>query len=630
MRSAATSGPSTGGGACRTRTRRRWWTIAGLTAITLLLTLGIMLALYARRLDRSYGDVQQSAGVLQAQVEDAGLEQALSGDELRQLDTNLATLNADMRTLNSQLDTPVLGDIARNVPTLSAKVRASQALLELGITFTSLARDGTTVALDIRGAFERTGFSTDNPTAGPTWLDATRANRERIDDLQRRFEAAVVSRERIDEANLTGRGLGALRTLDALIARASRIRDDYVSLLPVLDTAFGAGQDARYFVLLQNAEEVRQSGGFPGVGALITIRDGRLASIDIQSITELDQAYADRRTMILPAPGPIREYLKQEEWLPHDAIWSADFSQAARQFLAMYAVSRWPELQGVVALNYSAVQDVLRVIGPYEVQVQGDAATISADGIIALIESFRGTNEHKLVVAELGQSLIAKLKEASIGTKKRVWESLTASANRREIQVYMLDPTMQAQVVVRGWDGALEPRPGTPTLAMTIASVAGGKSSTNIYADTTLELEADTGAGGFTRVRWTIQLQHRGDPNGNPRYNGFHRTWLSVYLPRGAELMSSSLTPDPPAVSDDPRALGYNVPILPGEQATLVIEFTLPSPPANVLLRRQSGANDALVRLRGGGFGCVFDESLTLSEDYLLDAATCGANALTR
>ena len=583
-----------------------------------------IVAIYARQLDQGYGRVKHSADAIQTRV-DTSNGATLSARDLEALNVELGTLQADLNDLDGQLHRPLLGALARNAPLISDKVKAAQQLLEVGIAFTSVASEGTEVALEIRAAFEQTGFSTSNADPGPTWLDAVRAKRGTIDDLQARFDAAVAQRQSVDAAHLTGRGKSALVTIDKLIERAQRIRADYVSLIPLLDTALGAQQDAHYFVLLQNAEEIRQSGGFPGTSALITIHDGRLADIQIQSTVNLDKAYVDARTTPLAAPGPIREYLKQEEWLPHDALWSADFPSAARAFLTMYDVSGWPPLQGVVALNFSAVQAVLSIIGPYEVDVQGEQQTVSADNVIHLIEEFRVNDQHKKVVGQLGNSLIDRLKGTDFATKKRVFEALRDSANQREIQVFMLDQATQTEVIKRGWDGALNPDPDVPTLGMTISSLAGGKSSTNIYAKTDLAVASapvSTGTG-ISTVSWTIELQNRGDPTGDQKYNGFHRTWLELYLPQGARLTSSSLTPDPAAIVDDPRAIGYNIGLLPGAKATLMVEFTLPTPVAQLLLRRQSGSNNVKFDISGHVGDCVFDTSLFLKQDKMLNTRDC-------
>jgi hypothetical protein len=222
--------------------------------------------------------------------------------------------------------------------------------------------------------------------------------------------------------------------------------------------------------------------------------------------------------------------------------------------------------------------------------------------------------------------LIDQLATTNFATKKRVFEALRDSADQREVQVYMLDPAMQAQAVKRGWDGALQPRPDVPTLGMTISSLAGGKSSTNIFARTQLQVASGV-AAGITSLTWTIELQNRGDPDGDQKYNGFHRTWLALYLPQGARLTSSSLPPDPPAVVDDVSAIGYNIGLLPGEETTLTVTVELSTPAAQLLLRRQSGSNNVKFDISGHSGACAFDKSLFLKQDELLDVGACAVSA---
>src|SRR5690606_31519634 len=163
-----------------------------------------------------------------------------------------------------------------------------------------------------------------------------------------------------------------LETLDGLLERANGIRDEYFHLFPLLDAAFGADEEVRYLVLLQNAQELRQAGGFPGTYALITIDGGRISSLEIESVGFLNAAYAEARPEVLPAPGPLQVYLKQDEWFPHDAGWSPDFPEVAETLFSMYDLTGWPPVHGVMALNSGAVSDILELIGAYELDIDGE------------------------------------------------------------------------------------------------------------------------------------------------------------------------------------------------------------------------------------------------------------------
>ncbi|MEW5919150.1 MAG: DUF4012 domain-containing protein, partial [Gemmatimonadota bacterium] len=392
-----------------------------------------------------------------------------------------------------------------------------------------------------------------------------------------------------------------------------------------LDTAFGANGEARYLILLQNREEPRPSGGFPGTFAVVTVSNGQLSGYEIDNIYTLDQAYLARRNQLVPAPGPIRAVLGQQELLPHDAMWSPDFSEAARVFLSLYAETGWPPLTGVIGLTDSVIQQVLAVVGPYRIEVDGQHLTVTAESFMQLIEAYRDLTwqdmaAHKRVVAILGDALIQQVKAADFATKKRIYFALREAADRRELQLYLSDPGMQAEVARRGWDGAIQPVAGIPTMAMTVAGLTGGKKGLTIHASSTIEV---TPSHGGTRIRWTVTLDHRGDPAGNEVYNGYEYAWLSLYLPEGARVIATSRPRAPEGVADDLRAVSFGIGILPGTTQPVTITFDLPAPAERLLIRRQAGFNDVAVRVRGTTGHCPMDWSFALSHDYLVRLTDC-------
>lgn len=582
-------------------------------------------ALYAYAVLQGYRDARASADVVQERYAADGAASNLRPEDLPRMSTDLGQLESDLRDLQGLVDAPLLGGIARHAPVVGDDVSASQDLLDLGVELTALAHDATEIANEIRTSFEATGMSADGSANQQTWLDIVREKRPQIEALEVRFDAALAQRAALDTSNLPAQGQTLLPQVDSLLARATGIRDEYFSVLPLLDTAFGADEDARYLLLLQNREEIRPGGGFPGTFAVVTISDGLLASYESDNIRVLDQAYAEHRAEPVLSPGPIREVLGQEEFLPHDALWSPDFSEAAQTFLSMYNQSGQPPLTGVIGLSDEAIQAVLEIIGPYQIEINGEMQTVSAETYLPLIESYRDQTwqdlgAHKHVVAQLGASLIDQVKAADIPTKKRIYFALRDAADQREIQVYLPNAEMQAQVVARGWDGALYPEPETPSMAMTVGGLTGGKKSLTLYGASAIQL-TPTATG--TTVRWTVTLDHRGDPGGNDVYNGYEYAWLSLYLPQGATLLTTSRTPEGPELADDPRALSFGVPIMPGTQETVTVEFSLAGPLERLYLRRQAGFNPIAVQITGDLGGCPLNWSLTLDRDYVAVAEQC-------
>lgn len=541
----------------------------------------------------------------------------------------LDAVEAGLARLQERMDVPVLSGLVRETPYLGERMRAVEDLVAFGLQTTALARDSVLLTQDVYGAYSETGLTGEVDPNAPTWLTVVQANRDLIDDLLLRFDGLLAQRAALDYDNLPQQGKNALNSIDSLLSRAGDVRTEYGGFLdyyPIVEQALAVNRDGRYLVMLNNSNEIRPSGGFPGTYALVSVSDGRLQDYSFHVITEFDVAYAERRPAELPAPAPISTFLLQPQLLPRDAGWSPDFGENAQRWLEMWRIAGFPAVDGVIAVSDQAVQDVFDVLGPITVQIEGESVTITGENIISVIESYRsGPGDlHKDAVRIIGTAMLERIKAAGLGNQREILDNVQASANRREIQIYAVNPQIQEEVVARGWDGALYPQPGVASFGVTIANVIGNKASANIQISANLDLQPQ--ADGTLLVTAELELKNNGDPDGDQFYNGFHRTWLSVWLPPDATLVSSEPASDAPPMADDPRSIGFHVPLLTQETRTVTVQFRLPAGSEQLLLRRQSGANDVRVRLSGTGSGaaaCSYEQRYWLDDDAVLDLTAC-------
>jgi hypothetical protein len=127
-------------------------------------------------------------------------------------------------------------------------------------------------------------------------------------------------------------------------------------------------------------------------------------------------------------------------------------------------------------------------------------------------------------------------------------------------------------------------------------------------------------------VSWTITLHHGGDPNGDPAYNGYHRSWLALYLPDGATLTDASIPAAPARLYTDARERAWVLDLYPGQSRTLTIEFEMPAAQA-LLLRRQPGLANVGTHVAARLPSCVFSATFGLARDTRLDLAGCAVVA---
>lgn len=603
---------------------RRGRALLAAFAVTVLLAGAV--GWWAWRVVADYHAVGVDAERLRARVGPSGSAARITPSDLPELLADFTRTERDLNALDARLDTPLVSDIAARLPYLGPRLRASRAAVAAGLELTRVARDGAQLGADAAAAYRTRGVWAD-PAAprGPTWLDVIAGQPGQIDSLSARFDGAVAARSALNDALLPGDAQRVLAQLDPLLARAQALRDQWLPLLPLAERALGATGDARYLVLLDDSQELHQSGGFPGTYATLDLRAGQVSQQAINNIRVFDAAYVANRSRVLPAPAPIRQYVLQQELLPHDVNWTPDFPWVGQQLVNMNDIAGQPPLAGVVAVEYSVVQDMLRVTGPVTVTVDGAAVTVTADNIITTIETYRDALEtHKQVVQLLGEALIARLRDADGATRARIARALLSAANRRELQAYATDPAAQAELAKRGWDGALRPDPATPTLALTVSNLTPNKASDKLRVAS--DIAVTPGPAGGLHVAWTVTLRHTGDPNGDPAYNGFHRTWLALYLPDGARLTRASRVAAPEALYTDPRERAWVIDLLPGETDSLTTEFDMPAASA-LLLRRQPGLSDVGTQVAVRLPDCSFGATFALGRDTRLDFTACATAA---
>lgn len=131
------------------------------------------------------------------------------------------------------------------------------------------------------------------------------------------------------------------------------------SLLSLVKTMLTTPSE--YVILLQNADEIRASGGFMGSYIRFS-NDGRFISVSpIQDIYEP----AGQFTGFVPAPTGALEYLSEGKGLKlQDANWYADFSQSAQTTLHFFSLGDEKRLGGVIAINSHLILEILKLTGP--------------------------------------------------------------------------------------------------------------------------------------------------------------------------------------------------------------------------------------------------------------------------
>ncbi|HID84147.1 MAG TPA: DUF4012 domain-containing protein [Anaerolineales bacterium] len=143
------------------------------------------------------------------------------------------------------------------------------------------------------------------------------AQQSKLAEAQTGLSRAAQARARIDKSTLSPRLATLLDRLDKYLSPLQFALQG-VLLAPEL---LAASEPKSYFILAQNDDEIRATGGFiSGVG-LLRVDRGRILELNFQdsyAVDDLSQPHAE-------PPLPLRRYMWAQIWLLRDANWSPDF-----------------------------------------------------------------------------------------------------------------------------------------------------------------------------------------------------------------------------------------------------------------------------------------------------------------
>jgi hypothetical protein len=482
--------------------------------------------------------------------------------------------------------------------------------------------DARKLGRDIPAMAERT----QHLTSGPAWwigahvpllgspLDSARDTTDVVADLGRRTvpELLDVAAD-IDPARLRRNGhtialaplahaAPALADADAQLDRAARQLRGGGSWLPAFDvgraglrgqveavrgyvdaaarvsrvfpTMLGQEGTQRYFIALQNEAELRGTGGLPGAFAIASVTGGgvrfeRFASDSVllparsNHVIDTGLDFGPDFTALYGGSDPTRLYTVSNL--------SPDFRAAARIWATMYQKVSGTHINGVIALDPTALSYFLAATGPAPVPGYGGA--ISAENVVPLTER----DEYKLYPDNLDRKrfLVAVLKAAATkltsgaGSPVALLQAATRSATEQRLLVWHEDASVERALEQTSYAGALPPASDDrPFSAVIVNNAAAGK--LDYYLGRAVSYSR-TGCGARRDVVVTITLTNAAPADGLPPYvttrlddappgvkPGDNRSIVDYFATPGARLQSVTLD-GRTSVASAQRYLGHEV-----------------------------------------------------------------------
>jgi hypothetical protein len=426
--------------------------------------------------------------------------------------------------------------------------------------------------------------------------------------------------QKIDIASVPAAQQDQAKELPGKIGEARDSVREFSVLADALVGFLGKDRARTYLLVFQNQTELRPSGGFMGSVAEITVDQGKLTSVYVPKGGTYDLK-GQLVARIIP-PKPLQ--LVQTLWQFQDANWFADFYKTADKIRWFWSKSGQPTLDGVVAINASFMEKVLKVTGPVEMPEYGK--TITADNFLletqkaVEIEYDKEANTPKKFIGDL----FAKMMERAKSFTPDQWLALSTASSQaldtKEIQIAMFNSDEEALVERFGWQGRLKPAPGD-ALALVGANIAGQK--TDAVVEESVKHIAEIQEDGTIIDTVRLQRTHMGKKG--ELFRGVRNVqYLRVYVPKGSELLDAQGFEAPPAelfkqpletdsqddqiaaidktskpavnsvsmaFEDDRTVFGGWLQLDPGKSQEIVLRYKLPFTVSDVLQKVQESAD---------------------------------------
>lgn len=543
-------------------------------------------------------------------IEDLPETSAMVETRLTLIDAQFAELRAEIRPYERLLTwlrwVPEYGDDAASIPPLLDLVEAllvtAHQLKSAIDPSLEYIEDGGSVDTLVRDLPDVIGEASPAVTDAERALAEARTARGEIEDPARLVpELREVVQQADDAMRLIERGLGVYEELSVLA--------------PAL-----LGEDAPHHILIlvQNADELRPTGGWITSTVYLVMSEGGVETVDVihSNDRRIDQFTTLRYE---EPPAPLRDVTQLPIWAFRDANWSPDFPSSANKAIQLYTSALQRPVDTVVAINQYSLAELLRATGPLALDsgaviTADNAAEVFRDLWTAYVEA-EGAENRKEFITDLSPILIQHLLHFdSLPDALARWQAVRLAADSRDLLVYSTIPVVQSKVEQLGWGGSI-PTAGGDYLYVTDSNIGINKTDLNVerrvsYHVSLARLDAPYSQLEVAYINHSAGQHGRACPGGQlvEMYEDVaddcYVDYLRLYLPDGTTLLAAPqfVLPDSFTYTRDP-AVGL-VRSLPDERGkevfgglmvvlqgqTLTSNFTFSLPPEEIFQTRSDGA----------------------------------------
>jgi len=326
---------------------------------------------------------------------------------------------------------------------------------------------------------------------------------------------------------------------------------DFNSLADALIDVMGGNGMRKYVVLFQNNNELRPAGGFIGSLALAEVDDGEIKSINVPGGGSYD--FQGSLTEHVASPKPL--WLINPHWQLQDANWYPDWPTSAEKVAWFLEKSGQSSVDGVIALQATTLQKLLRVLGPIEFPEY--SITLNAQNILQEIQTAvevnydKEENAPKKYLAELTPRVLDRILSSNSKELFGIMSLLKDEIEQKNILPYFRNQDINQEFLDRKWEPNIVPSE-MDYLSVIHANIGGGK--TDGVIDESWDSEITISSEGSIMADLTIVRRHTGNPA--VEFESWNNVdFARAYVPEGSELISAEgFKPPAAALYEQPEA----------------------------------------------------------------------------
>ena len=316
-------------------------------------------------------------------------------------------------------------------------------------------------------------------------------------------------------------------------------------IAPVLPNALGAEGPKRYLVAIGNQAEMRASGGAPLSLIMIEFNDGRISiPIKGQTSTQLFPPINAKVKWYGPALNPFfAQNPRNNPFVVTNTHPNFLYSgqEMAQAWSGQWDSPSYPDVDGVISIDLTAIAAVLEATGPVQSDVYGEV-TADQIGEILLVDAYAdfGVEQWQLR-QDANQKLLDELLTRVLSGSDLVpaAQAIVSTAPGRHFQVWMRERALeQLAVDAKAAGDVKDPRVGDWSAMYT---QNGNQSKVDVFQQRNVLVTVNLEQDGSARVTQQLTLTNAtpaGRPEGPPEREGYETMWLKnayiLYVPDSA------------------------------------------------------------------------------------------------